>query len=126
MRILRTLTDLTQALVQPLDPPLREALEHHKAVLDEFGEDLALIVIAEGGDTLSDIEASCGHTLVTADTFAFPVETIIDLSGWCEVTWIISDDGFGLVLYIENSATTDARLLAALRKAGPAPAAGND
>ena len=99
MRILRTLLDMEQALTQPLDPPLRDALEHHKATLEEFGEDLGLtILIAEAGDALSDLEEACGHTLVADGAFAFPVEAITDLPGWWEVIWIMSDDGSGLVL----------------------------
>ena len=114
MRILRTLLDMEQAMTQPLDPPLRDALEHHKATLAEFGEDLGLtIIIAEAGDALPDLEEACGHTLVTDGTFAFPVEVITELTGWLEVIWIMSDDGSGLVLYIENTPTTDAGLLAA-------------
>lgn len=125
MRILRTLFDMDQVLTQPLDPPLREALEHHEATWQEFGDDLGLmIVIAEAGDALPALESACGHTLVADDSFAFPVETITELSGWWEVIWIMSDDGSGLVLYIENADTTDAGLLTASRKARSAQSAG--
>ena len=119
MHIIRTAEDMARALNQPLDTTLDECLRRHRDTLacypDIPFEDLALFVIVQAGDSLKEVELACGYRLVAEGSFAFPVETITYLSGWYEVVWIISDDGYGLALFIQDHADTDRDLLTACR-----------
>lgn len=117
MLIIRTAEDMARVLNQPLDTTLNECLRSHRDTLDCYTdtpfEDLALFVIVQAGDSLKEVEQACGYLLVAEGSFAFPVETITHLPGWYEVVWIISDDGYGLVLIVQDHADTDRDLLTA-------------
>lgn len=121
MIIIRTAEAMAHVLHQPLDNPLLDRLRQHKDTLSLYDdmslEDLALFVIVQAGDTLAEVEERCGYRLVEEGAFAFPVETIDFLPGWYEVTWIISDDGYGLVLFVQVHPETDPGLLDACRLA---------
>lgn len=121
MLIIRTAQDMASALNQPLDTPLKDCLRSHCDILSHYGgmplEALGLFVIVQAGDRLDAIQQSCGYRLVAKGSFAFPVENVTHLSGWYEVVWIISDDGYGLVLFVQDHADTDQELLAACRQA---------
>lgn len=118
MNIIRTSEAMARALDSPLDPELHELLGAYWASLEEFGAELlAEVVIVEAGDTLEQVEQAYGRRLVADRQFTFTVELITQHDHWFDVVWIISDDGFGLVLLIQIHPDTDARLLAACRHA---------
>ena len=73
-------------------------------------DDLAVIYIIEPGDTLQTLEAARGWPF---DCWEF----ITDRGGWYEAVFIISDDGFGLVLLAEVSQIADQCLMTACRNA---------
>lgn len=101
---------------QPPDPELAELLGAYAAALEDFGDDLAaIILIIQAGDTLAQAEQAYGARLVVDGRFTFTVETISEQRGWYDVTWIQSDDGSGLVLLIEKDG--DGQLMAACRAA---------
>lgn len=118
MNIIRTSEAMARALDSPLDPELHELLGAYWASLEEFGEELfAEVLIVEAGDTLERVEQAYGSRLVANGQFTFTVELIAQHDHWFDVVWIISDDGFGLVLLVEIDPATDARLIAACHNA---------
>lgn len=85
---------------------LRSPLQAHLDRLREFdGYDLPelaeFLVMAEN-DTLAAIEDTLGRTLVDRQIFRFSdsPEFAVSHPGWVEVVWIISDDGYGFVLFV--------------------------
>ncbi|QSR17178.1 hypothetical protein CA833_08260 [Novosphingobium sp. KA1] len=97
-------------------------LEAHLDRLAEYDgfdlEDLAMIAIVAPGDTLDSIEFDLGRSLIdSAETFIQPPEIIQRHTDWFEVAFILSDDGFGLVLFVPINSNTDAKLMAATEAA---------
>ena len=121
MIVIRTAEEMARALGSPLDPQLKHCLQTHWDRLSEWHDyelsELAVFLIVETGDTLEQAEAAFGRPLVIDSTFAILPELIDRRGGWIEVTFILSDDGFGLVLLIKVGPAADERLLAACRNA---------
>lgn len=118
MLLIRTAEDLAHALDSPLDPELHQLIA---AIADRLGEytdfafhELAEIIVVEAGESLDGICSITGPSVVTdgAADFTFTVELIDRHNRWIDATFILSDDGFGLVLLIEVAGNTDAALLA--------------
>lgn len=117
MYIIQTEGDVIRVLDSPLDPELEQILAtiaDRLAECPDFGfEELAEIIVVEAGETLDGICSVTGQAIATdgkAD-FMFPVELIVRHPDWFEITFILDDFGFGLVLLIEIADTTDATLL---------------
>ena len=121
MLLIRTSEAMELALESPLPNDLKDLLRGHVEQLAEYEEytmeELAEFLIVDAGDALSDVESAYGQQLVDGGEFTFTVEYITEHGGWYEVIWIISDDGFGLALFIEIHPETDPALLAACRHA---------
>ncbi|WP_230279779.1 hypothetical protein [Croceicoccus sp. Ery15] len=121
MHYIRTAEAMARVLDTQLEPELTKILSEHQerlaAYYDFPFEDLAEFLIVEGGETLADTEAAYGRRLVESDTFIMPVELAFRHSRWIEVVFILSDDGFGLVLLAETGEGTDALLLSACQQA---------
>jgi hypothetical protein len=110
MILIRTAEAMTLAIETSPDPELRSLLTQHAERLEGYSfEEVAEFMIVQPGDTLDE-------RLVAEGRFAFPVEIIAEHTNWFEVVWIMSDDGYGLVLLIEKAAT-DTHALAACRHA---------
>ncbi|EQB17810.1 hypothetical protein L284_06420 [Novosphingobium lindaniclasticum LE124] len=97
-------------------------LEAHLDRLAEYDgfdlEDLAMFAIVMPGDALDGIEDDLGRSLIdSAGTFIQPPEIIHRHAGWFEVAFILSDDGFGLVLFVPIDSNTDVKLMAATETA---------
>ena len=73
---------------------------------DTYGE----FVIVEAGDTLPEIEAYLGREVI--GNFDWLVEWPCGF----EAVFVLSDDGYGIVLLVPNSPDIDADLLAMCRK----------
>lgn len=123
MIVIRTAEELASALALPLDPYLLLRLTVHRDRLLEYEdyavEELALFLVVQPGDTLEHVNAASGVTLVRNGTFTFTPETIDRQGDWLEVLFILSDDGFGVVLFAPLCAGADPNLLAALQTLGP-------
>lgn len=121
MILIRTAEALARAIETPPDAHLRQLLADRAESFAAYSEydfsELAEILIVQAGDHLPDVEHSYGQRLVREGTFDFPIEMIVHQAGWYEVTWIQSDDGFGLVLFVQEAPGTDADLIAACRAA---------
>ena len=117
MIVIRTAEGMARALDSPLDPELKHCLQAHWDRLAEWQDyelsELAIFVVVQAGDTLEQAEAAFGQPLVQDNSFSLLPELIERHGGWFEATFILSDDGFGLVLLVEIAANTDHDLLAA-------------
>lgn len=108
---------LARALDSPLDHALQELLRQrcNQLLEDTGGEydlgDLAQFLVIEPQDVLADVEAAAGYPVVTSPAF----EWVADHGGWYEAVTILSDDGFGIVLFVPDSDEMDRSLLALLR-----------
>ena len=121
MHYIRTAEAMARVLDTPLEPELQTILsEHRERLAGYYGfsfEELAEFLIVERGDTLADSEDKYGRRLVEHDIFVMPVELAFRHSTWIEVIFILSDDGFGLVLLVETGEGTDPSLLSACKQA---------
>lgn len=108
---------LARALDSPIDHLARDLLRQRcdQLLEDTGGEyelgDLAHFIVVEAHDAVPDIEAAAGYPLVTSPVF----EWVADHGGWYEAVTILSDDGFGIVLFVPDSDEVDRSLLALLR-----------
>jgi hypothetical protein len=117
MIVIRTAEDWACALAAPPDPDLKHLLQtHHERLAAYDGYDLqelVLIIIVEPGDTLEALEDAFGERPVADSTFLIEPELIAQHHGWIEVVFILSDDGFGLVLFVSTAEGSDPNLVAA-------------
>ncbi|WP_144096735.1 hypothetical protein [Croceicoccus sediminis] len=121
MHYIRTAEAMARALETPLEPELHKILaEHQERLAGYYGfsfEELAEFLIIGRGDTLADCEHTYGRQLIENGTFVMPTELSFRHSIWIEVIFILSDDGFGLVLLVETGEGTDPSLLSACTQA---------
>ena len=117
MIVIRTAEEMARALDSPLDPELKHCLQDHWDRLAEWQDydlsELAVFLIVQAGDTLEQAEAIISQPLVQEGCFTIPPELVARRGGWFEATFILSDDGFGLVLLVEIADSTVPDLLAA-------------
>lgn len=93
------------------DPGLRGLIEHRVRALDEFDDyelsELVTFIVVEPGDALAAIDEQLG----------FPVlgnrhELIEEHAGWYEIVFVLSDDGYGIEVFIPKASGVDPDLLA--------------
>lgn len=105
---------MTRVLASPIDDHLRRLFAERTAQLSDFGDlaDLAHFIVADGpADDITAIEAAAGHPILTTPSFEF----VTDHGGWFEAVTILSDEGFGVELFVPDASWVDPRLLALLR-----------
>ncbi|WP_066273208.1 hypothetical protein [Hydrogenophaga palleronii] len=115
MRVLRDSASIRSAGVDPAEPSLSVLISRLIADLDDEGCDLTemvRIVVVQPGDALSTIDAELGFPLLER-----PLDVIETHDGWIELTMVLSDDGFGVVVYVPVRPDVDARLLAHCQEA---------
>lgn len=121
MLYIRTAEAMARALDTPLEPELHAILNEHRDLLTAYDgfrfDELAEILIVERGDTLAEAEETYGRRLVKNDAFAMMAELALRHSLWIEVVFILSDDGFGLVLLVETGESADPSILSACNQA---------
>ena len=117
------------------DPTLRRLLSLRIAGLQPYGCDLAELVtflVIEPGDTLTDVEGALGFSplvnLVDGARFPDPEfmpswEWVEAHPGWFEAVFVLTDDGFGWVLFIADDPGVPGGLLA-IARANATPSAG--
>jgi hypothetical protein len=129
MITLRTATAVKSTLDLLADNQLRSLLTERAEQLTTAWEgidlsDLTHFLIIQPGDTAEDAEHELGWSLlvnpVDGARFGQPDftpswEWIEDHGGWFEAVFIISDDGFGVSLFIQDHPETDPALLALCR-----------
>jgi hypothetical protein len=125
MIVIRTAEEMARALASRLTPEVEQIVRDHRDDLSGYEgyelTELALFIIVQPADRLSDIEASFGRPLVTVGggvaAFALLPESIRQVGRCVEVVFVLSDAGFGLVLLIEHNDGTDPLLLEACQQA---------
>lgn len=92
------------------DPNLRTLISSRIEELSDYTEDLANLIhiyILEPSDTLTTVDVQLGFSLAERS-----IDVIEGHPGWYELTIVLSDDGFGVVLYVPIGIDTDPQLLA--------------
>lgn len=98
MHTLRTHADTHHTALHHPDLQVRKHLSKRIEELTEYTEDLADLVhifSLEPSDTLTSVDAELGFSLAER-----PIDVIESHPGWYELTLVLSDDGFGVVLYV--------------------------
>ncbi|MEH6790475.1 hypothetical protein [Parasphingorhabdus sp.] len=125
MITLRTATAVKSTISLLADNQLRALLSERFDQLTSAWEgidlsDLTHFLIIQPGDTTADAEHELGWSLlvnpVDGARFGDPAftpswEWIEDHGGWFEAVFIMSDDGFGITLFVQDHPETDAELL---------------
>jgi hypothetical protein len=113
--IIRTAEDMARALDSSLDPELHSILARHVERLSAYPdfqlEELAVVAILLPGDRLADT----GIELVGAGggRFSPSPEYVHRHARWSEAVFVLSDDGFGLILLMEQGEGADPDVIAA-------------
>ncbi len=90
------------AQVPEVAPLLAKRIEE----LEQYAEDdlgsLVNVLVVQPKDALAEVEAELGFHIDQRTP-----EIIESHPGWYELTYVLGDDGFGLVLYVPKSADID-------------------
>lgn len=115
MLIITNDNELRAFLANPPDPDVAAHVAAHAERLADFElEEIAIFAVCQPGDTLDELEQRLERPMLDATgNFILTPEYITEATGWYEVVFILSDDGFGLVLFVAKSAAMDPRLLKA-------------
>ena len=133
MEIFKTSESIQSAATHHPDAELRLLLpariESLSDLLDEFPlSDLMHVMVMETGDTAQSLEAALslpvftnGLSLDVSDPGFVPSWEICEAHvQWYEITFILSSDGFGVVVYVPKTCT-DATLLALCERFAETP-----
>ena len=125
MEIFKTSESIQTAAAHHPDAELRHLLsariESLSDLLDEFPlSELMHVIVMETGDTAQSLEIAlslpslnyeAGHGLDLSDPAFVPSWEICEAHAqWYEITFVLSSDGFGVVVYVPKTCT-DATLL---------------
>ena len=117
---------LLRTLELSLDPQLRDLIHRRRTILgtDQPFADMAHFLVVQSGDRLEAIEAALGLSIrvdpFTGATFGqqgfFPAwEWVLD-HGYCyETVFVLSDDGYAKLLFVEQVEGVDPELLEILQ-----------
>lgn len=110
MHVFREAAAIHDAQAKALGSELGELLDRLMEELNEYGgldlSKLVHILEIEPSDALTDVDAELGFSLLDR-----PWDVVESHPGWFEITVVVSDDGFGWVIYVPKLASTDASLL---------------
>ena len=126
---LRTMAAIRSTLKLLADNQLRALLTERVEQLTSAWEgidlsDLTHFLIIQAGDTAAEAEHELGWSLLVNPVdgaryghpdFTPSWEWIEDHGGWYEAVYILSDDGFGISLFVEDT-DTDSELLPLCRE----------
>lgn len=108
MHPLRTHASIHHTAQYHPDPTLRKLISSRIEELTDYTEDLTELIhifILEPCDTLTSVDVQLGFSLAER-----PIDVIESHPSWYELTIVLSDDGFGVVIYVPIC--TDPHLLA--------------
>jgi len=109
MHLLRTHASIHHTAQHNPDLTLRKLISRRIEELTDYTEDLSKLIhifILEPSDTLTTVDVQLGFSLGER-----PIDVIESHSGWYELTIVLSDDGFGVILYVPKHPETDLKLL---------------
>lgn len=110
MQVMRDSTSITDPTLIPLIARLIEDLNDQGCELEE----MVRVVVIDPGDALTTIDAELGFPLLDR-----PLDVIEMHEGWFELTYVLSDDGFGVVVYVPVHPDIDPVLIAHCRASMP-------
>lgn len=132
MLSLKDTDSVVGALKSPRDIALQDLLNHRVEQLVEDGggdiAELAHFLIVQAGDDDQSVKAELGFSLLEnlvdgacygSPDFEPSWEWIQRHEGWFELVYVLSDDGFGWVVFVQDDEATDADLLAVCREYAP-------
>ena len=110
---------IASALQQPLHPEMIDLIRRRRAILgDELPfEEMAHFVIVEPGDTIDDIEVAIRWPIRPDPDFGLPQwEWVLvhEDVAW-ETVFVLSDDGYAVVLFVQIADGVDSELTGLLR-----------
>lgn len=120
MLIIKDQPGLKRALALPINDDLKRLLWKRVCQLGSFGFDLAHFIVVQPGDSLEAVSEALGFSPLRnfVDGAVWPDpdftpswETIEAHPSVYEAVFILSDDGFGHVLLIENGEGQDPQLM---------------
>lgn len=127
MQILRNSKSIEEGARSWLEPELRDLLAVHVKRLNEYeGCDLSELVnfiVFEECDTVSDLDAALGFPVMAnrfdgcrygEPGFSPSWEVIEEHINWFELVYVLSDDGFGIVVFVPKH--SDPELLKMLQQ----------
>lgn len=121
MIVIRTAEDMARALASALDPPLSIQLQAFQRIFGEYPdhafEELGLFLIVEVGDRLCDLTSASNVELINSVGLWHRPETIERYGMWWQVTFVLSDEGYGIVLFVPDHPGVDSTILAACKAA---------
>lgn len=106
MQVMRDSTSITDPTLIPLIARLIEDLNDQGCELEE----MVRVVVIDPGDALTTIDTELGFSLIDR-----PLDVIEMHEGWFELTYVLSDDGFGVVVYVPVRPDVDPELIAHCR-----------
>lgn len=118
MPIIRTHDELEGAAVQSPCAEFAEILRSWSDRLQDYDfAEVAIITLALSVQTIVEFQHQAGHQLIENNGSFWPVETATRHQNWIELVFILSDDGFGVVLLVPTDA--EPALLAMCEQAMP-------
>jgi len=109
MQVMRDSASIRGSVTALSDSTLTHLIARRIDELAEYGEELAElvnIIVIDPGDELSTIDAELGFPLLDR-----PLDVMEAHPGWFELTLVLGDDGFGVVVYVPVHPGVDARLI---------------
>lgn len=104
MIVIRTAEELACMLASSLDKVVKERLAVYRDHLSDYAEfdfeELGRFIIVQPDDKLKQLNGALGPALKAGELFAAEPEAVMRHGDWLEVLFVISDDGFGVVLFI--------------------------
>ena len=108
---------LNRALEMVRCAALRDLLVRRRAILGTdlpFAE-MAQFIIVQAGDTVDQIEADTGLVIRPNDRDMWPMwEWVVDHGHCFETVFVLTDDGYAVVLFVEKLGTTNSELIGML------------
>ena len=104
MQILRDEASIAQLVTPHLRALIQERADALQTEFDDMAlHELVTFVVVEAGDSLQDLEGQLG--------VASPPELTEEHAGYFELVFILSDDGFGIEVFIPKHPGIDPQLL---------------
>ncbi len=106
MQVMRDSASIRGSVSDPTLSPLIARLIEDLADYDRELEEMVQVVVIDPGDEMTTIDAALGFPLLDR-----PLDVIEAHPGWFELTYVLSDDGFGVVVYVPVRPGVDPRLI---------------
>ncbi len=104
MKEVRTDEDVAQIEDEELRVLIHSRIEEYSEYVQRFS-DLVRFVVAGTGDRLRDLEGVLGFAVTTEQPSVFRgCDAYEEHPGYFEMVYVLSDDGSGVIVFIEKSA----------------------